>query len=64
MKNDIDYNSMPDNPKQDNKTYKSGGGPNWNSKTIRYPKKCRKTAWKRFYRLFPDLKPDEEKNEK
>ncbi len=28
-----------------------------NSNKIRYPKKCRKTAWKRFYKLFPHLKP-------
>lgn len=27
------------------------------STKIRYPRKCRKTAWKRFYKLFPKLKP-------
>lgn len=28
------------------------------STKIRYPRKCRKTAWKRFYKLFPKLKPE------
>lgn len=51
-------NSKP--PRKDNKdyiNYGSGGG-SW--PTIRYPKKCRKTAWKRFYKLFPHLKPKDE----
>ena len=40
---------------RDNKDVRVGsGGENKNS--IRYPKKCRKTAWKRFYKLFPHLK--------
>lgn len=50
------YGKMP-KIRQDNKTsinYGSGSG-SW--PTIRYPKKCRKTAWKRFYRLFPKLDP-------
>lgn len=38
------------------KSYSRGNGSNRN--TTRFPKKCRKTAWKRFYKLFPDLKPD------
>lgn len=29
---------------------------NSNRNKIRYPRKCRKTAWKRFYKLFPHLK--------
>jgi hypothetical protein len=43
---------------QDNKSYKNGSGTNYNPNTIRYPKKNRKTAWKRFYKLFPHLKPE------
>ena len=51
-------NRMPANPYQDNKTYRTstGGGSCW--PTVRYPKKKRKTAWKRFYKLFPELKPE------
>lgn len=54
------YKTMPKLPKQDNKTYKSTGHSSHTSNAckIRYPKKCRKTAWKRFYKLFPELKPD------
>ena len=33
--------------------YTVGGG----SSRIRYPKKIRKNAWKKFYKLFPKLKP-------
>jgi hypothetical protein len=29
-----------------------------NRNKIRYPRKKRKTAWKRFYKLFPHLKPE------
>lgn len=29
-----------------------------NRSKIRYPRKVRKTAWKRFYKLFPHLKPE------
>lgn len=36
------------------------GGPGNNRSKIRFPKKKRKTAWKRFYKLFPHLKPNEE----
>jgi len=51
------YNSMPKRNRSDNKDHKSGSGfSNGNANTIRYPKKCRKTAWKRFYKLFPHLK--------
>lgn len=58
------YKKMERPARQDNKTYlntsPSGYGSNRNK--IRYPKKKRKTAWKRFYKLFPHLKPEE--NEK
>lgn len=47
-------------PRQDNKDYINYGGGASSWPTIRYPKKCRKTAWKRFYRLFPHLKPKDE----
>lgn len=49
-------NNKPES--KDNKDYFNGGGGS-NRNKIRYPKKCRKTAWKRFYKLFPKLKPDE-----
>lgn len=48
--------------RQDNKTYINNGSGGSNANKIRYPKKCRKTAWKRFYKLFPHLKPKEELN--
>ena len=51
------YKQKPNKVRQDNKTeINYGTGYNTNRSTIRYPKKCRKTAWKRFNKLFPDLK--------
>lgn len=47
-------------PRQDNKTYINYGSRNSNRNKIRYPSKKRKTAWKRFYKLFPHLKPEDE----
>jgi hypothetical protein len=44
---------------QDNKTFINRGSGGTNANKIRFPKKVRKTAWKRFYRLFPHLKPKE-----
>ena len=56
----LSYKAKPKRVRQDNKTEinysHSGGGCNVNR--IRYPKKNRKTAWKRFYKLFPHLKPE------
>jgi hypothetical protein len=56
-----EYKSMARPPRQDNKTYlnkqETWGASNKNK--IRYPRKKRKTAWKRFYKLFPHLKPVE-----
>lgn len=55
------YKYMPKPLRQDNKTYLNKGARySSNANKIRYPKKCRKTAWKRFYKLFPHLKPKEE----
>lgn len=51
-------NTMAKPKRQDNKTYINRGSGGSNANSIRYPKKCRKTAWKRFYRLFPRLKPE------
>jgi len=45
--------------RQDNKTFINRGSCGTNANKIRFPKKVRKTAWKRFYRLFPHLKPKE-----
>lgn len=51
------YKQMPKPDRRDNKhTHVGSSGDNRNK--IRYPKKCRKTAWKRFYKLFPHLKPE------
>jgi len=51
------YKRMAKPPRQDNKTYlnKSPHPFADNRNKIRYPRKVRKTAWKRFYRLFPHL---------
>lgn len=57
------YKSMSRPPRQDNKTYLNTS-PAWgssNKNKIRYPRKARKTAWKRFYKLFPHLNPENEK---
>lgn len=50
-----EYNRKPKDKRQDNKDYYNGNGGS-NSNKIRYPKKCRKTAWKRFNKLFPNAK--------
>jgi len=53
------YSKMPKNIRQDNKTYvNTSTSPSSSYPKIRYPKKVRKTAWKRFYKLFPHLKPE------
>lgn len=52
----LNLKAMKHPPKQDNKDITIGSGGS-NKNKIRYPKKCRKTAWKRFYKLFPNLKP-------
>ena len=55
------YNKMPKRPRQDNKdflnTQETYSG---NRNKIRYPRKKRKTAWKRFWKLFPHLKPEDD----
>jgi len=60
MKRHHSMNYMPKNPRQDNKSYINYGSGGGNGASIRRPKKVRKTAWKRFYKLFPRLKPVEE----
>ena len=54
-----EYSKKPTRVRKDNKDFINFGSANSNGNKIRYPKKCRKTAWKRFYRLFPNLKPEE-----
>jgi hypothetical protein len=56
------YRQTPIRVRQDNKTTINYGTGNSNRNRIRYPKKCRKTAWKRFYKLFPHLKPNDNEN--
>ncbi len=53
--NRIKYNQMPNIEYKDNKRHINSRNSNGcsNSNRIRRPKKRRKTAWKRFYRLFP-----------
>lgn len=53
-KEHVNYDAKPIREKKDNKDFYNGrGGSNKNK--VRYPKKCRKTAWKRFAKLFPHL---------
>ena len=47
--------------RKDNGTFINKGSGYGNRNKIRYPNKCRKTAWKRFYRLFPHLDKTNEK---
>jgi len=51
-------NSMVKPERQDNKTFINRGSGGCNANKIRFPSKKRKTAWKRFYKLFPHLKPE------
>jgi len=50
------YSAMAKNPRQDNKDSLNHGNGQCNAYSLRRPKLCRKTAWKRFYKLFPRLK--------
>jgi hypothetical protein len=59
-KTHLSYKHNTSLERQDNKTFINTGSHHSNANKIRYPKKVRKTAWKRFYKLFPKLKPKEE----
>ncbi len=52
-----EYKKTPIRVRQDNKNSINYGSGSPGHSTIRYPKKNRKTAWKRFYKLFPHLDP-------
>ena len=52
------HNAKPE--RKDNKTSINYGNGQGYMRDVRYPSRNRKTAWKRFYRLFPGLKPKEE----
>lgn len=54
-----EYKKKPIRERKDNKDVINygGGSAHYFQKAIRYPKKVRKTAWKRFYKLFPHLDP-------
>ena len=56
-----DYRKQSKPERKDNKTYLNRGNGCSNANKVRYPKKARKTAWKRFYRLFPSLDPERNK---
>lgn len=60
IQNDLssEYNKKTKLPRQDNKTYINRGSRYGGSNRIRYPSKKRKSAWKRFYKLFPKLDPN------
>lgn len=49
-----EYKQKPTKIRKDNGTEINYGTGNSNRNKIRFPKKCRKTAWKRFNRLFPN----------
>ena len=53
----LSYKTIVKPIRQDNKTYINYGRGNhaYFKGKIRFPRKCRKTAWKRFNRLFKDL---------
>lgn len=53
-----EYKQMAKNPRQDNKDFINYGNHDGRAGRIRYPRKCRKTAWKRFYKLFPKLREE------
>lgn len=55
-----EYNKKPIRVRKDNKDIINYGSGNPQS-AIRYPRKKRKTAWKRFYKLFPHLDPNTKK---
>ena len=57
------YQKMVSPERKDNKTYLNRGNGCSNANKVRYPKKVRKTAWKRFYKLFPNLAPKEKLND-
>lgn len=52
--NRLQFVGRPPRNKKDNGQQKVGSGGS-NRNKIRFPRKCRKTAWKRFYKLFPHL---------
>ena len=55
------YNTSLKPERKDNKTYINRGSGFSNRNPIRFPRKVRKTAWKRFYKLFPSLDPERNK---
>lgn len=54
LRRHAEYRLKPVQSRQDNKDQRVGSGGS-NRTTIRFPKECRKTAWKRFWKLFPAL---------
>jgi len=55
------YDKMPQAVHRDNKSALKVGSCGYNKNPIRFPRKKRKTAWKRFYKLFPHLNPENKK---
>lgn len=49
------YRTMPRGSRRDNKDVRVGSGSGGNINSIRFPRVARKTAWKRFWKLFPAL---------
>lgn len=57
-----EYSAKPQKEGRDNKDVKVGSGSNGRN-SIRYPSLKRKNAWKKFYKLFPHLNPNNKKDE-
>lgn len=53
-----EYDKKPIRVRKDNKDSINYGSGRSNKNTIRFPKKVRESAWKRFYKLFPKLKKE------
>lgn len=48
------YHQKPIQQRRDNKDVRVGSGGS-NRSSVRFPREARKTAWKRFWKLFPGL---------
>lgn len=58
-----EYKKKPIRVRKDNKDVINHGGSRHSGfRRVRYPKKGRRTAWKRFYKLFPSLDPKNKKS--
>ncbi len=63
VKSSYKANHVVERSKMDNKDKVVYNGGRGNRNKIRIPKKNRKGAWKKFYKLFPHLKPKDKDEE-